>query len=93
MTDRVRSLTVTLDKEYRVDDVEAIVNAIKMTRGVATVENGPVVSGQDHLNRQAIIIDVLPYISQFAHLALRGGEQWDQIRQALDDFQKDFRYG
>lgn len=38
MTDRTRLLTVMLDDEYRVDDVEAIVHAIRMTKGVAKVE-------------------------------------------------------
>lgn len=38
MTDRVHALTVILEREYRVDDVETIVNAIKMVRGVLKVE-------------------------------------------------------
>ena len=38
MSDRTISLTVVLDQVYRVDDAEAIMNAIKMMRGVATVE-------------------------------------------------------
>lgn len=37
MTDRIHSLTVVLDKDYRDDDVQAIVAAIKMVRGVLTV--------------------------------------------------------
>jgi hypothetical protein len=44
MTDRVVSLTVILDQEYRVDDVERLVEAIQMIRGVAHVEKGPVAS-------------------------------------------------
>jgi|GEM_PF-1793986 len=38
MTDRVHALTVILEREYRDDDVEAIVNAIKMMRGVLDVK-------------------------------------------------------
>lgn len=38
MTDRVRSFTVILDKEYRVDDFESILNAVSQIRGVAAVE-------------------------------------------------------
>ena len=38
MTDRIRVLSVCLDKEYRDDDCEAIINAIKMVRGVSDVE-------------------------------------------------------
>jgi hypothetical protein len=37
MTDRIHSLTVILDKDYRDDDVKAIVNAIMMIRGVIGV--------------------------------------------------------
>jgi hypothetical protein len=42
MTDRVNTLTVVLDREIRVDDVEAIKAAISMVRFVSKVENGPV---------------------------------------------------
>lgn len=37
MTDRIRHVTVTLDKDYRVDDVETILSAIRMIKGVGTV--------------------------------------------------------
>lgn len=38
MTDRVKALTVLLDSAYRDDDVQHLVNAISMMRGVAKVE-------------------------------------------------------
>lgn len=38
MTDRVSGLTVVLDRDYRIDDVETIINAIQMIRGVVKVE-------------------------------------------------------
>jgi hypothetical protein len=41
-------MTVVLDKEYRTDDVQRIVDAIQMTRGVAEVELGEVVAGFAH---------------------------------------------
>jgi hypothetical protein len=37
MTNRIAHLTVALDKEYRDDDVKAIVSAILMVRGVVNV--------------------------------------------------------
>lgn len=37
MTDRIRHLTVILDRDYRDDDVEPIVEAIKQLRGVSAV--------------------------------------------------------
>jgi hypothetical protein len=45
MTDRVRTLTVVLDREYRDDDVQVIVSAIGMLRGVQGVQLGPIENG------------------------------------------------
>lgn len=42
MTDRLAGFTVTLTVDIRDDEVEAIVNAIRMVKGVASVE--PLVS-------------------------------------------------
>lgn len=39
MTDRIHSLTVSLEREIREDDCESIVNAIKAIRGVLCVKN------------------------------------------------------
>jgi transcription antitermination factor NusG len=41
MTDRVRTLYVALEDEMRDDDIVAIVNAIKMVKGVAGVTPHP----------------------------------------------------
>jgi hypothetical protein len=38
MSDRTMCLTVVLDKDYRVDDAEAIMNAIRMVKGVLSVD-------------------------------------------------------
>jgi len=53
MTDRIRHLTVTLDRDYRDDDVHHIVNAIVQLRGVSGVEIN-VVSVNDLLARAAV---------------------------------------
>jgi hypothetical protein len=37
MTDRYNALTVVFEKDIRSDDAEAIINAIRCLRGVATV--------------------------------------------------------
>ena len=42
MTDRIKGFTVALDNDIRIDDVEFIMNAIKMVKGVNNVE--PLVS-------------------------------------------------
>lgn len=37
MSDRTRCLVVVLDEDYRTDDAQSIVDAIKMVRGVDSV--------------------------------------------------------
>lgn len=37
MTDRIHALTVVLDRDMRDDDVQVVINAIKMIRFVASV--------------------------------------------------------
>lgn len=39
MTDRVKALTVTLEKDIREDDIENLVIAISSIRGVLRVDN------------------------------------------------------
>lgn len=49
MTDRTISLLVTLDKEYRTDDAETIIDAINMIKGVLSVKT--IVTGtKDYMN-------------------------------------------
>lgn len=42
MTDRIKGLTVALDRDYRDDDVQAIVDAIMMIKGVKGVTTSKV---------------------------------------------------
>lgn len=58
MTDRVQNLTVILDGDYRTDDVEAIVSAIRQMRGVADVQLGEPVSSTDHFARERAFFDL-----------------------------------
>lgn len=53
MTDRVKGLMISLNKDVRVDDVEHIVDAIKMIRGVGAVETS-IVDHDDWMNRSRI---------------------------------------
>lgn len=57
MTDRVRHLTITLDEDTRVDDLESIVSAIRHIRGVANVEHH-IVRLEDHLAREAVRAEI-----------------------------------
>lgn len=38
MTDRVNALVVTLDGDYRIDDVQSIIDALYMIKGIVHVE-------------------------------------------------------
>lgn len=51
MTDRIQHLTVVLDDDVRIDDVEGLVRAISMLRGVERVSTGKPVDSTDHLAR------------------------------------------
>lgn len=51
MTDRVRTLIVVLDRDYRDDDVQSIVDAIGMIKGVAGVES-EVATCQEQMARE-----------------------------------------
>jgi len=57
MTDRIRRLTIVLDTDYRDDDVKPIVEAIRMIRGVAIVEEH-VVESQDRLARMTVRVEI-----------------------------------
>ena len=63
MTDRIKGLTVALDQDYREDDVQGIINAIKLIKGVANV--APIQShAEDFINRQRIRADLAEKLQQ-----------------------------
>lgn len=53
MTNRIRTLTVVLDEDYRDDCLQSITNAILMTKGVAAV-TGSVVNLPDYIARSVL---------------------------------------
>jgi hypothetical protein len=55
MTDRIATLTVVLDREYREDDVQLIVDAIQMTKGVFKVELGPVADMNHYMAKEQVV--------------------------------------
>lgn len=57
MTDRAKGFTVTLEQDIRVDDVEFILNAVRMIKGVAHVEPSLTTRG-DHMNRTLVRLDM-----------------------------------
>lgn len=52
MTDRIRTIHVTLDRDYRVDDGKTILHAIQMIKGVSGAEYGDVVSLEQYSARE-----------------------------------------
>ena len=53
MTDRVKGFNVTLESDVRIDDIETIMNAIKMIKGIVDVEPN-IVTTDDLFNRVRI---------------------------------------
>lgn len=53
MAERAKGFIVTLEKDIRIDDVEVIMQAIRMIRGIANVEPS-IVTGEDYMNRQMV---------------------------------------
>ena len=53
MTDRVKGLVVTFDKDIRIDDVEPIIEAIRMIKGIASVQPS-IAEVSDQINQQRI---------------------------------------
>jgi enamine deaminase RidA (YjgF/YER057c/UK114 family) len=63
MTDRVKALTVVLDADYRIDDIQALVDAIKMMRCVADVETH-VTDINDYMNRARVRSDIFREVAK-----------------------------
>jgi hypothetical protein len=57
MTDRIKGLTIALDRDYRDDDVQAIVDAIMMIKGVQSVKKS-IANHEDWINRVQIRTDL-----------------------------------
>lgn len=58
MTDRVRSLTVILDREMRDDDAEDIAKLLRSVRHVQDVKLGPVVDVNVYGAKQAVYREI-----------------------------------
>ena len=66
MTDRVKGFTVTLKEDIRIDDVEPILNAVRMIQGVAHVEPS-ITTSEDHMNRQVIKSQLITKLFKLLH--------------------------
>jgi hypothetical protein len=68
MTDRIRHVTVTLDKDYRDDDIEPVIEAIRMIKGVAEVEPRAVTL-DEQLARAAVRSEIYERITDAVAIA------------------------
>lgn len=53
MTDRIKGLTVVLERDIREDDCRAIIDAIRMVKGVLRVESH-VMTSNDYMIREQV---------------------------------------
>lgn len=54
MTERLNGVIVTFNKEIRVDDAEAVLNAIKMVKGVLSVKPIPNSNYEQHIAEERV---------------------------------------
>ena len=85
MTDRIRTLTVALDADYRDDDVEQIINAIHMVKGVSAVKPGVPVDPTDWAARWAVRKELRDVLWTVFQGCLLGDDRWKRIKQAIED--------
>lgn len=64
MSDRVKGLTVVLDKDYREEDIEMIKELILQIKGVKTVKES-IVNSDDLINRARVTIEIKEKIYDF----------------------------
>ncbi len=58
MSDKLKGITITFDHNMNEEQADALINAIKMFKGVLHVEPS-IVTGQDHMNRTLIKAEFL----------------------------------
>ena len=84
MTDRVQRLHVTLSKEYRTDDVQAIVDAIKMVKGVASVELAEPLDPSDYMARETVFTEFTLLMYQLLNAARENSAAYKQVKAILE---------
>ena len=66
MTDRIKGVYVALDRDYRTDDAEAILDAIKMVKGVSDVAVN-ITDFDDWTNRSRIRMELSAKLWEALH--------------------------
>ena len=66
MGERVKGLVITLDQDYHIEEVRAITDAIKMIKGVLSVDNVPK-NVEDHINRRRVTFEISEKLYETLH--------------------------
>ncbi len=74
MTQRLKGLTVAFEQDIREDDAEALINAIRMIRGVASVTPIEADSG-DWINRQRVRHEIAEEFGKLWNFITTGKKQ------------------
>lgn len=89
MTDRIRTLTVVLDRDFRTDDLEAIIRTIMGLKHVVDVQPGPVVNVDQYIARAdfraTVLLDLMKILRLYAspNLSPKEGEIQEAIAAQL----------
>lgn len=71
MSDRINGFVVVLDKDYKDEDIEATINAIKQIKGVVAVKPN-IVTANDYIAKERIKIEIVKKLYDFAQENLLG---------------------
>lgn len=80
MTDRMKGCVVAFDRDIREDDVEFLVNAIKMIKGVQAVELS-VASHEDYMNRERVRQEIQDRLWKMLSSDFRGSYKYDLVEK------------
>jgi hypothetical protein len=70
MTTRIKGFTITLEKDLREDDIEELVTALRMVRGVASVD--PLEKGtEDDMARARVYYELRDKFYEFINKELK----------------------
>ena len=71
MSDRINGFVVILDKDYKDEDIESTINAIKQIKGVVAVKPN-IVTSDEHIAETRIKLEIVNKIYDFAQEILSG---------------------
>jgi ABC-type phosphate transport system ATPase subunit len=88
MSDRIQSAVVVFDREYRTDDAEAILAALRMVKGVAAVQPGPIMDHEAYQARVHVRTNMGQALRSLIWEAQEDSPIWREIRDKLEELRK-----